>query len=306
MKLRIPVSGHFSFDECLWFLNRDFDDCMHEVSNGYVRKALMTAKGPMLFEVRFEDNALVAEVLSGEEDLLLLEQFVREWFDADSELHHFYGLLDAHPALKYMPARYQGLRLIGIPDLFEALAWSIIGQQINLKFAFALKRRMVEHYGSAINYEGRSYLMLPSYETLAAADVQVLRNMQFSTRKAEYLIILAQAFASGQISKAMLRALPDFNARQQALTSLKGIGVWTANYALMKSMGERAGIPHGDAGLLNALIAHAIIKDKKDEKKIAAFFKRFKGWETYVVLYLWRSLAPTAQEKIANSTHREK
>jgi DNA-3-methyladenine glycosylase II len=318
MKLHIPVKGHFSFAECLWYLNRNFDDCLYEVLPDRVRKALMTANGPVLFEVSEAENPLSKSttssiedtaggvesttsgvditILSGQPDLAFLQQFVTGWFDLDSELHEFYDLLLAHSALAYMPKRYHGLRLIGIPDLFDALSWSIIGQQINLRFAYTLKRRMVEHYGSFLEYDGKRYYMLPDYATLAAADPQVLRSMQFSTRKAEYLISLAQAFADGTISKEKLLALPDFTARQQLLVSMRGIGIWTANYALMKSLRERAGIPYGDAGLLNALLAHAIIKDKKDEKKIAAFFKKFKGWETYVVAYLWRSLAPTAEE----------
>ena len=41
--------------------------------------------------------------------------------------------------LKPLVKKYSGLRLIGIPDLFEAIAWAIIGQQINLTFAYTLK-----------------------------------------------------------------------------------------------------------------------------------------------------------------------
>lgn len=43
-----------------------------------------------------------------------------------------------------MTASYKGVRFIGIPDIFEAICWAIIGQHINLKFAYTLKRRLVE------------------------------------------------------------------------------------------------------------------------------------------------------------------
>lgn len=75
------------------------------------------------------------------------------------------------------------------------------------------------------------------------------------------------------------------------LMSVKGIGIWTANYALMKSLKEQSSIPYGDAGLLQALLIHNIITDKKDGLQIRNFFQEMRGWESYVVFYLWRSLA---------------
>ena len=122
--------------------------------------------------------------------------------------------------------------------------------------------------------------------------------MQFSGKKAEYLIGLAQLFDDGLMSKNKLPSLPDFPSRQKALTDIRGIGIWTANYALMKSLKETSSIPHGDAGLLNALKAHRIIEQKTDTEPISDLFNSFSGWESYLVFYLWRSLAPTENEKL--------
>ncbi len=89
----------------------------------------------------------------------------------------------------------------------------------------------------------------------------------------------------------MIKALPGLTSKQQALTQLKGIGIWTAHYALMKSLREPASVPHGDVGLLNALSNHSIIAERSETGKIERLFKQFKGWESYLVFYLWRSLA---------------
>ena len=186
---------------------------------------------------------------------------------------------------------FKGLRLIGIPDLFEALCWSIIGQQINLTFAYKLKRRMVEAFGQQVEFEGITYHLFPEAERLAQVTVPELRAMQFSDKKAEYVITVAKAFASKQLSKEILQRIPTLTAKQEKLTQLKGIGIWTANYALMKSLREPTSVPHGDVGLLNALANHGIIKDRGETAKIENLFKKFKGWESYLVFYLWRSLA---------------
>ena len=47
--------------------------------------------------------------------------------------------------------------LLGITDLFEALSWGIIGQQINLTYAYTLKRRLVETFGSYVEWNGRKH-----------------------------------------------------------------------------------------------------------------------------------------------------
>jgi DNA-3-methyladenine glycosylase II len=186
---------------------------------------------------------------------------------------------------------FYGLRLMGITDLFESLCWCIIGQQINLTFAYKLKRRLVERYGTKLDFEGSSFYIFPDFKILAQASTDELKEMQFSSAKASYLISTAQAFAEGKLSKNILKALPDVESRHKLLTSFRGIGTWTANYVLMKTIRDPNSIPHGDAGLLKSLLNHNIIEDKKDTKSIKLFFERYKNMESYIVIYLWRSLA---------------
>lgn len=290
----IDAPLNFDFQECLWFLDRNFDDCMHRVDGDQVIKVIEIEGQHVLVSIAFYENKLQIELLEGDlkqADLSKLKQFVSDWFDLEKDMESFYQLIKNDERLAYMATSYNGLRLIGIPNLFEAICWAIIGQQINLTFAYKLKRRLVEKYGTYISYNGINYHVFPNCEVLAGLYPDDLKEMQFSKSKAEYLIIIAKAFASGEISKDKLLALPDLNARQKALNSIKGIGVWTANYALMKSLKEHSCIPYGDAGLLNSLLNHNIITDKKQHKEIELFFRDFGGWESYLVFYLWRSLS---------------
>src|SRR3546814_19422719 len=125
--------------------------------------------------------------------------------------------------------------------------------------------------------------------------------MQISNRKAEYLIHIAEAFANKTLSKALLRELPNVESRRKYLIAIGGIGIWTANYTLMKCLREQSCIPFGDTGIASALIAHQSINDKKDKEQIERFFNNFKGWESYLVFYLWRSLSPKVGEKIGRA-----
>ena len=285
----LPIPPLFSFQECLWFLNRNYDDCLHFVGENMVLKAIATPFGDVLFRVSEQGGFLQIEVLEGAstpESRDFLVAYVTEWFDMDRDLVPFYEHLKRDSRLAYMADDFSGLRLIGISD-----CWSIIGQQINLTFAYKMKRRMVERYGRHIEWDNQVFHIFPEPEVLANAEVQVLRAMQFSEKKAEYVIGVARAFVEGALSREQIAALPDFDARQKALTAHKGIGVWTANYVLMKSFRAPEGIPHGDVGLLNALVGHGIIAERAEKDKIEAFFRDYVGWETYVTFYLWRSLA---------------
>lgn len=292
---KIPVANDFSFSECLWFLNRNFDDCMHTTGQDFIRKALRIDDQEILLEIKLKGKYLEVELLEGVWDQSnehVIVQFVLEWLEPQRNIKPFYQLLEQAPELAYMSKSFAGLRLIGIPDLFEALAWSMIGQQINLTFAYKLKRRLVEKYGKAIRYQDSDYALFPSAETLANAHVEDLRQMQFSQKKAEYIIGLAKKFLNQEISKPLLLAMPNLANRQKALTNIRGIGIWTANYALMKSLREPTCIPYGDAGLLNALLRHNLIEQKTDVDGLNSLFEKFPSWESYLVFYLWRSLAP--------------
>lgn len=292
--LLVPVPALFSFQECIWFLNRNYDDCLHVIEGDVIFKAIEIEGNAILFGVKESGNFLEVEIIMGEagrKERDYLTAYVREWFDMERNVQPFYDLLIKDQRLAYMADEYKGLRLIGISNLFEAICWCIIGQQINLSFAYKVKRRLVERYGSQIACHGKSYYIFPTAEVLASASVEDLKAMQFSEKKAQYTLGIARAFHEGSLDKDKIASLPDLVSRKKALTDFKGIGVWTANYALMKSLKEPECIPHGDIGLLNALSHHNIISDRKEQPKIDALFSTFAGWQSYLVFYLWRSLA---------------
>jgi DNA-3-methyladenine glycosylase II len=290
MTYKIPIPKNFSFQECLWFLDRDYDDCLHEVRPDSVRKALLIHGEPTLIEITESNNQLIINVLMGHNSEKDIVEFVKDWFDYDRDMTNFYELLHQDTDLKYMATDYNGLRLLGIPDLFEALCWSIIGQQINLTFAYKLKRRFTEVYGTKLTYEGSDYYLFPKPEIVAKIKVEELLPLQFSNRKAEYLIEIAKQFVSGNISKEILSEHTTAEAIR-LLVSVRGIGEWTANYALMKSLKRLECVTYGDVGLYNALHNLKGFPKRPSRSELDLFFDNFKDWEAYTVFYLWRSLA---------------
>jgi len=296
--IKIPIPPDFNFGECLWFLDRDFDDCMLKVDKDGLTKALLLNERLFLLNIKADEKQLLVSVLQGKlamDEEPILKKCIADWFDLGLDLSPFYTLLAKDPRLAFMAEAYHGLRLVGIPDMFEAICWAIIGQQINLTFAYKLKRRLVERYGRRLNFQDDAYYLFPDAAVIAEASMEELQGMQFSKSKALYLTLIAKAFANKQLSKEGLLQLPDLASRQKALMEIKGVGLWTANYTLMKCLKERTCIPFGDAGLLNALLNHGIIADKKQPLEIESFFAAYPTWESYLVFYLWRSLSKRSE-----------
>lgn len=289
---RIPKPDHFDYLKCLEVLGDNEFECLHHKSEGKITKALTHRDRPFVFRLKEAGNDLELELLSGEKTHLAAAiAYVREWFDLDRDLSPFYERLREDPDFAYLADRFAGLRLMGIPDLFEALCWSILGQQINIQFASKLKRRLVESFGDAVELEGKVYHLFPRPAAIAHLDVEQLRPFQISQRKAEYMIGVASLFAEGKLSKSQLESLKDPVAIQEALTSIRGIGLWTANYAMMKSLQLPNSIPYGDSGL-NAALNNLKKTDKRPAKEVVdEIFAPFEGWKSYLTRYLWRSLS---------------
>jgi len=273
-------------------LNRNYDDCLYEVTDDAVRKLIPLEKEIVLFEVKETANYLIVEVLNNANpDEIQLADYVKEWFDLKSDLTDFYSLLQKENDLVYMVKEYHGLRLIGINELFESLCWSIIGQQINLTFAYKCKRALVEKYSYSENYQGKKHYLFPKAAVLAKLTVAELRTIQFSRQKAEYIIGIAQLFADNKISKTAILSLKEESAIAKELIKIRGVGEWTANYAMMKCLKCPNALTYGDVGLYNALHAIKGFPKRPSREQLADFFAPFEGWKAYLVLYLWRSLA---------------
>lgn len=292
-KLKINTPELFNFDECLFFLDRSYDECLFEIRDKTIYRAIKINGKLIPVSISALNKQLFIEVPadnSKEEDQSVIS-YVKEWLDIDRNIQPFYDLLTDTAKLSHFTRKYTGLRLIGIPSLFEAMCWSIIGQQINLTFAYKLKRRLVEAYGVSIEWKGMKLYHFPTPEALSNLDEEFLKTQQFSRGKIQYLKNVALAFLEDGLNKEMLSQIPSFEDRQKVLTNIKGIGVWSANYALMKTLHQPEAIPFGDTGLTQALYNQGIISDRKDDKAISKFFKTVKGWEAYTVFYLWRSLS---------------
>lgn len=289
---RIVTPTEFSFELACSFLERSPRELLHSVEEGRVYKALRVANKKILIAITHEKSELLIQFLNhspsaSEKDYVT--EYVYEWLDLATDLKPFYNMVKVDKLLGPLVKKYFGYRIVGQPDLFESLVWAVLGQQINLTFAYTLKQRFVEQFGEVIEHEGQKYFLFPAQEIVAQLTPESLLALQFSKQKANYTIGIAQAFASGEIHKESLQHL-SLQEGKERLMKIKGIGNWTANYALMKTFRYPDAFPLEDVGIHNAIKTLKGMKSKPTLDQVKRIFKKYQGWEAYATLYLWKSL----------------
>jgi DNA-3-methyladenine glycosylase II len=292
MSIRIPLPKEYSHDLTLHFLKRSPRENLHRVAGNSIYKLLYIEDVPVLFAVNCNNNLLLVDFLNIKPSSFQkkqVRQYIISWFDLDSDLKKFYAFARKDELLKGLVKQFYGYRIIGQPDLFESLVWAVLGQQINLGFAYTLKQRFVEHFGEKITVNDHDYYLFPKPGVVEKLTNDDLLPLQFSRQKSDYTIGIAREFASGYLAKEKLTGLPIQELKNQ-LMKVKGIGNWTANYAIMKTFRYPDAFPLEDAGLHNALKNQLNLKAKPSLEQVKKIFKKYKGWEAYATLYLWKSL----------------
>ena len=290
--LRIPPPQEFSYELALAFLKRSPRELLHKVIDDRIEKAIRINGAVIVFSIRYDKDELLVEFLNTKVTVVQATEvvkYIREWLDLDTDLKPFYAMGQKDKLLKALVKNFYGYRIVGQPDLFESIVWAVLGQQINVQFAYTLKQKFVERYGEAITLKEETYYLFPTAQVVAQLTEAQLLALQFSRQKAAYTINISKAFASGFVSKEKLVGL-SLKEAKDLLMEIKGIGNWTANYALMKTFRHADAFPLEDAGIHNAIKNLKKLTKKPSLDEVKKVYKKYKGWEAYATLYLWKSL----------------
>lgn len=161
-------------------------------------------------------------------------------------------------------------------DAFSVLVASIIGQQISGFAARAIGRRLAEHFG------GR----MPSPQELLSTDPQALKGVGLSRMKVDYLRSLAEHVVSGELQVDRLHELGDAEVRQQ-ITTVKGIGRWTADMFLLINLERPDILPIGDLGIRSAVQRLYQLDHLPSPAEVEAIGEKWKPQRSLASFYLW-------------------
>jgi DNA-3-methyladenine glycosylase II len=160
-------------------------------------------------------------------------------------------------------------------DLWSALVLQVIGQQLSLAAAGAIRARL------AALHDGR----LPTPAELLAIDDEALRGIGLSHAKAVYLHDLAARLVDGRLDLERLRAMDDDAARAE-LTQVKGVGRFTADGVLLLALRRPDVWPAGDLALRRAVGRVWELEGPVSLAEVDAVGERFRPWRTLAAVYL--------------------
>lgn len=295
-KLEIKVPNIFSWDEILVYLNREPNEVMYKINDKTLRRAFKLEEKIYLCDISFNERKNVIEVTllndvywSKIEQTMVIN-FIVEWFDLQIDINSFYELAKEDLILNPLMNKFYGLRLVGMPDFYEAITWGILGQQINLQFAYTLKRRFTEKFGEKITYEEVDYWIYPEAKRVAETTIEDLLELKLTLRKAEYLLDISKQIANDNISKSYFLSFEDAKIIEKEMIKIRGIGPWTANYVLMRCFRKNEAFPMADIGLLNGIKVIENLSEKPDTTKMLVLKEDWGKWASYATFYIWRLL----------------
>ncbi len=185
--------------------------------------------------------------------------------------------------LGYLKSRDERMRLLiervgfpkyeVIPDLFAALAYNIVGQQVSAKAAETVWRRLNEKFGELTP---EKVLSMPAEE---------LQGAGISMRKASYIRDAALKIKNGELDAAALKGMPDEEVCER-LFGLRGVGRWTAEMLMIFSMERPDILSYDDLGIRRAIMRLYGL-EKLGREDFEKYRRLFSPYGTIASFYLW-------------------
>ncbi|EWC40556.1 DNA-3-methyladenine glycosylase family protein [Stutzerimonas stutzeri] len=208
---------------------------------------------------------------------------VRKMFDLDADPQAIAAHFARDPALAALTAAHPGLRLPAAYDPFEQAVRAVVGQQVTVKAAVTITRRLVERLGEPLG-DGPAGLEL-LFPTAQAIAEDPLENIGMPAKRALALRRLAAAVAEGALR---LHVDDGADALVRRLCELPGIGPWTAEYIALRGFGVADAFPAADLGLLKAPLWGA---EGISTKALTARAEAWRPWRAYAAIHLWDNYA---------------
>ena len=191
-----------------------------------------------------------------------------------------------HPILGKLIAPQRGVRVYQSATTFEALVWAIIGQQISVLAAIAIRRRFIQAVGQQ---HSSGIWCFPTAESVMNVDDEMLRQSGFSLGKIIALCGLCDAIQAGKLDLESAVTPDNVNDVTAQLLAIKGIGPWTVSYGLLRGFNYLDGSLHGDVAVRRNLQTLLTQDTQPSAKETQEWLTQFTPWRALVAAHLWRS-----------------
>ncbi len=160
---------------------------------------------------------------------------------------------------------------------FHSLVWSIINQQLSVKAALAIEKRVKAELGVKKNFNPGHF---------ESVTQQQLRSCGLSNSKARFILAIHEFVQSGKLPLRSIAKKEDSEV-SDLLQQVPGIGPWTADMFMMFSLNRPDILPLGDLALRKAIRIAYQLDDDADYAALSAATDHLRPWRTVASWYLW-------------------
>jgi AraC family transcriptional regulator of adaptative response / DNA-3-methyladenine glycosylase II len=293
LTVRLPWRDPFDWDGITEFLSVRATSGVEQVADNRYFRTIMINGEPGVIECRAvaADKSVHLTVHGvATQSLFPLVQRVREMFDLDAPVADIAKVFSADRELTNLLRHRPGIRVPGAWDGFELTVRAILGQQVSVKAATTLAGRIAHRYGEPVllpksvavtNTDLRLNCLFPTPQKLARVR---FNDIGLVGSRAETIRRVAQAVCNGSLSFDNAQDPKDF---RHSLTSIRGVGDWTAQYVAMRALKYPDAFPASDLGLLKAIG----VSGNAGIKKIRRRAEAWRPWRSYAAMLLWSSLS---------------
>lgn len=169
------------------------------------------------------------------------------------------------------------------PDIFSALISSIISQQISTKAAITVKNRLIELIGEIIP------------QNINKIELESIQKCGMSLRKASYIRGIAEVAINKTVDFENLHSMTDDEVIKE-LTSLKGVGEWTAEMLLIHSLQRPNILSYKDLGIRKGIMKLYKLTELS-KKEFEIYRSKYSPYCSVASLYLWEISSETTEGK---------
>jgi len=261
--------------------------------NQVYKRLIDTPSGPILASAAATGTSSLEITIKSQNSDISAENFacsqLLRIIGADQNPSDFYEFAASDDILKPLVNLFKGLHIPQTLTVYEGLITAIIGQQISTNVASMLRSLIIELYGVSTNINGGTFYSFPTPQSIAEIGVEELVNNKFSRRKAEYIHSISEKEATGQINLESTKKMTTEEATE-TLTCLRGVGPWTIQWLLIRSLGFSDGFPSGDLALQKILGESLSTREKMTSEEALAFSQRWAPYRSWATTFIFAAL----------------
>ncbi|WP_420242992.1 AlkA N-terminal domain-containing protein [Roseiterribacter gracilis] len=292
--LRLRYQPPYDWESMLDFLGHRAIEGVEQVTHDRYRRTVLHDGKTGTVEVTHDPSHDAIRVKINFPDVRALPSIVarvRRVFDVGADIETISEHLARDPLLAKLVALRPGLRAPGAWDGFELAVRAVMGQQVSVVAARQLASKLVAMAGGTTS-DGTNGLtrVFPTPEQVASADLAALGLPAPQRETLKSLTETALADPN------LFRRVGSIEEAVERLSSIPGIGDWTAHYIALRALAETDAFPAGDVGLLRSAGVDTL--ERPTASDLLRRAETWRPWRAYAAQHLW-----AADPGVTQATH---